>query len=128
MCANMPSKKGATPVRFELTRENPTGLAGQRLNHSAKVSTTISSCRNSLFKVGLIQVINHLLELMQTDLSKISFRFIVPSLNYQLITIPLFENNTVNNSITTLFSNKLSYKNDPKETNRSFAKTQTERC
>lgn len=28
-------------MRFELTRENPIGLAGQRLNHSAKVSFTL---------------------------------------------------------------------------------------
>ncbi len=31
-------KKYTTAVRFELTRGNPIGLAGQRLNHSAKLS------------------------------------------------------------------------------------------
>ena len=36
---------------FELTRENPTGLAGQRLNHSAKVSTTGYSVILFLLKV-----------------------------------------------------------------------------
>ena len=38
-------------MRFELTRENPTGLAGQRLNHSAKVSTTGYSAILFLLKV-----------------------------------------------------------------------------
>ena len=50
----MPSwwtKKGATPVRFELTRENPNGLAGHRLNHSAKVSSYDDLAMLRLLKV-----------------------------------------------------------------------------
>ena len=36
--------KTSTPVGFEPTRAEPTGLAGRRLNHSAKVSTcTVST-------------------------------------------------------------------------------------
>ena len=40
-------KKGTTPVGFEPTRGDPIGLAGRRLNRSAKVSvlyTELSSC------------------------------------------------------------------------------------
>ena len=33
-----------TPVGFEPTRGDPIGLAGRRLNHSAKVSYALSSC------------------------------------------------------------------------------------
>ena len=32
------TQKNTTPVGFEPTRAEPTGLAGRRLNHSAKVS------------------------------------------------------------------------------------------
>ena len=38
-------------MRFELTRENPNGLAGHRLNHSAKVSRTIDFVALILLKV-----------------------------------------------------------------------------
>ena len=34
-----------TPVGFEPTRAEPTGLAGRRLNHSAKVSLVIGKHR-----------------------------------------------------------------------------------
>ena len=34
-----------TPVGFEPTRAEPTGLAGRRLNHSAKVSVMLLRCR-----------------------------------------------------------------------------------
>ena len=44
-------------MRFELTRENPTGLAGQRLNHSAKVSTTGYSVKLFLLKVETSQYV-----------------------------------------------------------------------
>ena len=44
-------------MRFELTRENPTGLAGQRLNHSAKVSTTGYSAVLFLLKVESSQFV-----------------------------------------------------------------------
>ena len=45
-------------MRFELTRENPTGLAGQRLNHSAKVSTTGYSVVLFLLKVESSQFVH----------------------------------------------------------------------
>ena len=43
-------KTKPTPVGFEPTRAEPTGLAGRRLNHSAKVSRWLLFClmiRNS---------------------------------------------------------------------------------
>jgi hypothetical protein len=47
---NKKIKKGATPVRFELTHALHTALAGPRLNHSAKVPL--------LSKVELLKYIN----------------------------------------------------------------------
>ena len=36
--SDLENKKITTPVGFEPTRAKPNGLAGRRLNHSAKVS------------------------------------------------------------------------------------------
>ena len=43
----------ATPVGFEPTRAEPTGLAGRRLNHSAKVSTDHCRCRATRYATNI---------------------------------------------------------------------------